>query len=178
MTSLDSVNVIEQVSVENISEVMQVNQACLPENYPRHYFIHILKSFPKCFLVAKYQETIIGYIMCKIQQSRFTSKLPFFKRGPIGHIISIAVLEEHRNKRIGAQILKQSLWTASEYYAAKEYMLEVRITNPAVSFYERLGFKIDKELRSYYNDGENGYLMVRKPFTPSEIAFPPHNKID
>jgi ribosomal protein S18 acetylase RimI-like enzyme len=45
----------------------------------------------------------------------------------------------------------------------KKIQLFVRIKNePAILFYQKLGFKILKESESYYPDGENAYLMEKE----------------
>ncbi|MHA1838905.1 MAG: GNAT family N-acetyltransferase [Candidatus Ranarchaeia archaeon] len=155
---------IEPVKEQEIPTVMEINRECLPENYPRHYFMYLFQSYPRSFLVAKIDQTIIGYIMCKVQPSRFTNKIPFLKRGPIGHIVSVAVKEPYRNMGIGEQLVKKGLAATTLTHKTKEYMLEVRVSNKAVNFYKRLGFKIERVLHRYYNDGEDGYLMVRKAF--------------
>ncbi|MEM3174225.1 MAG: ribosomal protein S18-alanine N-acetyltransferase, partial [Candidatus Bathyarchaeia archaeon] len=77
-----------------------------------------------------------------------------------GHIISIAVLPEHRRKGIGETLLKEALQSMMNYYGIKECYLEVRVSNtPAINLYKKVGFKIEKVIRGYYADGENAYLM-------------------
>jgi len=43
-----------------------------------------------------------------------------------------------------------------------EVILQVRKSNKgAIEFYKKLGFKVKKEIRNYYMDGEDAILMVR-----------------
>jgi ribosomal-protein-alanine N-acetyltransferase len=43
-----------------------------------------------------------------------------------------------------------------------EVFLEVRVSNSeAVGLYEKLGFKVVSNLRWYYRDGEDAYMMAR-----------------
>ena len=165
MTTTKQAFSIVPVSDSDIPKVMEINEECLPENYPMHYFLYLYKSYPRSFLVAKIDSEIVGYIMCKVQPSRFTNKIPFLKRGPIGHIVSVAVQEPYRNMGIGEELVRQGLTATSLSHNTKEYMLEVRVTNRAVNFYKRLGFEVERILRSYYNDGEDGYLMTRQSYT-------------
>ena len=159
---------IQPVTKDDLPEVMRINKGCLPENYPTHYFMYLFTSYPSSFLIAKIGEEIVGYIMCKIQPNRFTNKIPFLKRGPIGHIVSVAVMKDHRNKKIGEKLVIHGLLATTISYQTKEYMLEVRVSNRAVDFYKRLGFAIERVLKGYYNDGEDGYLMIRGPFENSD----------
>ncbi|WP_054843220.1 hypothetical protein [Vulcanisaeta souniana] len=40
-------------------------------------------------------------------------------------------------------------------------ILEARVSNtPAITLYRKLGFDVHGVLRSYYNDGEDAYLMI------------------
>ena len=44
----------------------------------------------------------------------------------------------------------------------KEAYLEVRVSNiPAISLYEKLGFRKESVINGYYRDGEAAYLMVK-----------------
>jgi len=48
-------------------------------------------------------------------------------------------------------------------YNAKQAFLEVRVSNkPAISLYEKLGFKVLRVIRGYYSDGEDAYVMGRQ----------------
>ena len=79
-----------------------------------------------------------------------------------GHVVSIAVMPEHRGKGIGYTLMKEAMKNM-EKYNAKECFLEVRVSNqPAINLYKKLGFQIVKTIRHYYMDGEDAYLMARK----------------
>jgi ribosomal-protein-alanine N-acetyltransferase len=96
--------------------------------------------------------------MCKIEFgfSNFR-KLGFVKKG---HVVSVAVLNEHRNQGLGKALMLEGI---NGVIARKtdEIYLEVRVSNvSAVRMYERLGFQIKSRLRAYYRDGEDAYLMA------------------
>ena len=77
-----------------------------------------------------------------------------------GHVVSIAVLDEHRKKGIGKALVEESV-TGVKTRNCDEFYLEVRCSNTdAVRLYEKLGFVIRQELNSYYRDGESAYLMA------------------
>ena len=139
---------------EDLDRVIFINRTCLPENYSRYFFISIHKAFPDLFLVAECDGEVVGYIMCRIEKSFF--------RPPKGHVISIAVLPEHRRKGIGTAMLKEALARMSERYGVSECYLEVRVSNtPAISLYENLGFRRTDTIPKYYGDGEDAYVMTK-----------------
>jgi len=96
--------------------------------------------------------------MCKIEFgfSNFR-KLGFVKKG---HVVSVAVLEEHRGKSLGKALMFEGI-NGVMYRKADEIYLEVRVSNTsAINMYQKLRFEIKSRLRSYYRDGEDAYLMA------------------
>jgi len=151
-------------TMKDLDQVIIVNKKCLPENYPSSFFIDLYERFPKSFLVAEsVGNGVVGYIMCRIERglSNFG-----FRLARKGHIVSVAVLHEHRNKGNGENLVSKALEAMREY-GASEYVLEVRVSNTsAVSLYKRLGFIDAKILKGYYSDGENAYLMTKQVEEP------------
>jgi len=144
---------------DDIKEVVSINQRSLPENYPDQFFLGLHHHAPNAFLVAEYENEIVGYIMCRIERgiSGF-GKLPVKK----GHIVSVAVLGTLREKGFGTALISAAMKGMSGY-GASEFFLEVRKSNEAaVIVYERLGYSVRRVLRGYYRDGEDAYLMVKK----------------
>jgi ribosomal-protein-alanine N-acetyltransferase len=96
--------------------------------------------------------------MCKTEYgfSNF-KKLGFVKKG---HVVSVAVIDEHRGKGIGSELVNESLKGVKMRQCGEMY-LEVRCSNnDAVRLYEKLGFSINQRLKTYYRDGEDAYLMA------------------
>jgi ribosomal-protein-alanine N-acetyltransferase len=153
-----------QFTLKDLDQVVLVNKKCLPENYPSSFFVDLHEKYPKSFLVAESQGNgVVGYIMCRIERSWFNFG---FKAARKGHIVSVAVLHEHRNKGVGQSLVEKALEAMHEY-GASEYVLEVRVGNKsAVSLYRKLGFTDSKLLKGYYSDGEDAYLMTKKDEEP------------
>jgi len=139
---------------------MYINRICLPENYAPYFFLDLYERFPETFIVAEEDGEIVGYVMCRIETG-----LPDFGLLGIakrGHVISIAVLPEHRRKGIGTALMKEAM-AGMKGYKSKECYLEVRVSNtPAVKLYEKLGFEASRVVRGYYADGEDAYIMSLK----------------
>ncbi len=151
----------------DISSVVSINRSCLPENYPDQFFLGLHHHAPKAFLVAECDEAICGYIMCRIERG-----ISSFGRAPVkkGHIVSVAVRNEHRQHGIGTKLVEAAMEGMQEY-GASEFFLEVRKTNEeAIAVYEKLDFEIRRVLKGYYRDGEDAYLMVRQIVSEEDIS--------
>jgi len=145
---------------DDLERVMHINRICLPENYATYFFMDLYERFPETFIVAEEDGEIVGYVMCRIETG-----LPDFGLLGIakrGHVISIAVLPEHRRKGIGTALMKEAM-AGMRLYKAKECYLEVRVSNtPAVKLYEKVGLGTLRGVQGYYADGEGAYVMSLK----------------
>ena len=150
--------VIRRCDLSDIIPVMEINLKTLPEHYSDYFYESLLAELPEAFLVGEIDKKIVGYIMCKIEYgfSNF-KKLGFVKKG---HVVSIAILPEHRSKGIGRALVEESI-AGVKLKKADELYLEVRCSNnEAIRLYEKLGFVIRQRLKAYYRDGEDAYLMT------------------
>jgi ribosomal-protein-alanine N-acetyltransferase len=146
--------------MNDLQTVMHINQVCLPENYTDYFFIELHQRFPETFIVAEENGEVVGYIMCRIEIG--LSNFGFSGLLKRGHIVSVAVLHQHRRKGIGKALVAQALENM-RIYNAKQCFLEVRVTNtPAIQLYKKLGFEITRTIREYYSDGEDAYVMTKK----------------
>lgn len=143
---------------EDIPHVIDVNALTLPEHYSDYFYYEILKDFPSTFLIAELNGRVAGYIMCRMEYGLSMTKR--FGLAKKGHIISIAVLKEHRGRGIGTKLIHDALEEIRNENG-KECYLEVRITNEgAIDLYKRIGFKVSSTLHGYYKDGESAYTMA------------------
>ena len=149
---------IRRCDRDDIESVMRVNAKTLPEHYSDYFYFEVLAEFPETFLIAELNGEVVGYIMCRIEYG--FSHLRRLGLARKGHVISIAVLDDHREKGVGTRLLT----TAQQEIAKKsgsECYLEVRVSNlRAVALYERLGYKVTGRLEAYYKDGEPALLMA------------------
>jgi len=137
---------------------MEINLRTLPEHYSDYFYESLLEELPEAFIVAEISGKIIGYIMCKIEHgfSNF-KKLGFVKKG---HVVSVAVIDEHRRKGFGSVLVDEAVKGVKTVQGSELY-LEVRCSNnDAVRLYEKLGFSIIQRLKAYYRDGEDAYVMA------------------
>jgi ribosomal-protein-alanine N-acetyltransferase len=148
-----------QFSIKDLDQVITINKKCLPENYPSGFFIDLYERYPKSFMVSEDVEgQVVGYIMCRIERGLSNYGFRLTRKG---HVVSVAVLHEHRNKGIGRDLVSKGI-EAMQDYGATEIVLEVRESNePAITLYKSLGFTNSKTLKGYYSDGEDAYLMSK-----------------
>lgn len=160
MSATSNEYIIREAKPEDLDAVIRLNRENLPENYPPYFFKMHRDKFPKAFLVAEFKGEIVGYIMCRVERGHlYTKEKPLGKQG---HVISIAVTPRMRRKGIGTQLMLKAMKALREIYGVDEYYLEVRVSNrPAISLYEKLGFKKVHIIRGYYRDGEDAYLMAK-----------------
>ena len=147
-----------RVRQEDLIPVMEINLKTLPEHYSDYFYESVMAEFPEAFLVALIGDGHVGYIMCKTEYG-FSSfrRLGFVKKG---HLVSVAVLPEHRKKGIGRVLVDEAI-KGIRMKKCVEMYLEVRCSNnDAVRLYERLGFTIRQQLKSYYRDGEDAFVMA------------------
>lgn len=150
--------IVRRCDPSDIIPVMEINMKTLPEHYSDYFYESLLAELPESFLVAEVNKRIVGYIMCKIEFgfSNF-KKLGFVKKG---HVVSVAVLDEHRKKGIGKGLVEEAM-VGIKTKKADELYLEVRCSNnDAVRLYEKIGFVIKQRIKAYYRDGEDAYLMA------------------
>ena len=150
--------IIRRCAYEDLNSVISINLKTLPEHYTEYFFESLLREIPEAFIIAEINNMVVGYIMCKLEFgfSNFR-KLGFVKKG---HVVSIALLQEHRGKNIGEALMMEGINGISTRKGDEIY-LEVRTSNgPAISLYKKLGFQIKSVLKSYYRDGEDANLMA------------------
>jgi ribosomal-protein-alanine N-acetyltransferase len=143
--------------MNDLPSVTQINQTCLPENYTDIFFVDLFRRHPETFLTAQVEEKIVGYIMCRVEVGLSSIGLSGLVKK--GHIVSVAVLPEHRRKGIGQTLVIQAM-EGMRKYNAKQCYLEVRVTNQeAVTLYKKLGFDVARTIHGYYADGEDAFVM-------------------
>ena len=150
--------ILRRCELSDIIPVMEINLSTLPEHYSDYFYESLLEELPEAFVVAEISGKVIGYIMCKMEHgfSNF-KKLGFVKKG---HVVSIAVMDEHRGKGFGSAIVNEGI-NGVKIRQCSELYLEVRCSNnDAVRLYEKLGFSVIQKLKAYYRDGEDAYVMA------------------
>jgi ribosomal-protein-alanine N-acetyltransferase len=176
--------IIRRATEADIDQVIEVNLRSLPENYWYGFYQYVLSEWGDLFLVAEIGGKIVGYMMNRVEEThdrvltglenelelahKHLGPLDVFKRvfsgsARVGHVISIAVLQEYRRRGIGSALMSEALKIFEEKYDVDSVYLEVRVSNqPAINMYEKFGFVKARIIRGYYRDGEDAYVMVKR----------------
>ncbi|MCX8202658.1 MAG: GNAT family N-acetyltransferase [Candidatus Micrarchaeota archaeon] len=96
------------------------------------------------FLVYESDNEIVGYIIVQVLESGK------------GYIRSLAVKKKYRNKGIGRKLIMESV----SKLKLNRLELHVRVGNPAVEFYKKLGFEEIRRFEKAYRDGEDAIYMA------------------
>ena len=149
---------IRRCEREDIASVVDINAETLPEHYSDYFYYEILSEFPETFLIAELEGSLIGYVMCRIEYGfSHLRKLGLARKG---HVVSIAVREQHRGKGVGTMLMRATQEAMTKRNATESY-LEVRVSNSeAIALYQRLGYKVSGRLEAYYKDGEAALVMA------------------
>lgn len=139
---------VRRVEVSDAPNVHAVERACFHDPYTRAYLNDLIRAQQDHFFVAADGGEIVGYAVGSVS-------------GKEGHVVSVAVDPRHRRKRIGTALLSA---VAAKLTAegVKQIQLEVRKGNAgAIAFYERMGYRIISEIRHYYADAEDAWVLKR-----------------
>ncbi len=142
---------IEELSEENISRVLEIENASFRSPWHRALFEVELKN-RRSYNIACIDESdenrdLIGYCLSWLIYDEI-------------HILKVAVDEKFRNQGIGSEMIVKTL----EHFIPKgatHAVLEVRLDNyGARSLYEKLGFEDLRIRRNYYSEtGEDALVM-------------------
>lgn len=143
--------IIRQAVSKDINNLSEIDKICFPDPWSKEAFRQeIEENNLAIYLVAEFQEEIIGYIgvWCISWE---------------GHITNIAVKPEWRNKNIASKLIEIMMDLVSKN-EVEEFTLEVRPSNlQAINLYNKFGFIEEGRRPKYYqNNGEDAIIMWRR----------------
>ncbi len=139
---------IGEVRGSDAAGVYEVERRCFPDPYPPALLEDLMRTQRNRFFVASNAGEVVGYAVATTT-------------GRDGHIVSVAVDPDHRRQGIGTRLLSATIRRLIEDGVGQIH-LEVRKSNgTAIAFYERMGFRIRSEIKRYYSDGEDAWVLVR-----------------
>ncbi|MCD4740258.1 ribosomal protein S18-alanine N-acetyltransferase [archaeon] len=135
---------IRIVESEDLWDVARIeNQAFKkPWTFPR--FVEQYETNKEGFLVAE-DKKVIGFSVTD----------------PNGLLMLLAVDDKHKGKGIGSELLKAALDFLKSLGVSKAYSHVRKSNEQVIKFYEKHGFKKEKELPHYYSD-EDGWLLTKQ----------------
>lgn len=143
---------IREYNSADVEQVHKINQESLEISF-RYYYEIFHKTEPDLFLVAEYEEAIVGFILVKDGEN--------FGEAHTAIIYAIAVSQNYRNQGVGAQLV-DAILNALSQRDIKKLFLHVRVGNKeAIKFYEALGFAKIQKIKEFYSWGEDAHRMVK-----------------
>lgn len=137
---------------KNLQEVLRLNMRCFKngENYTKHTFAYLLNE-PNAvsYQIVTAEGQMAGFVCVLVGEDG------------AAHITTIGVAPEHRRRSLAEQLLEH---LEGSLIAKKvgAIVLEVRVGNVAAqNLYRRCGFSITQRIAHYYNNGEDGFLMMK-----------------
>lgn len=131
--------------------VVRIENASFSQAWPYDAFERFLGE--PGFLVAEIDGRIAGYVVADVTQQIGRA---------LGHIKDVAVHPDYRRAGVASTLLSQSLGVLAAH-GADTVKLEVRQSNDgAKRLYREFGFEPLRRVPSYYADGEDAIVMIRK----------------
>lgn len=143
---------IRPLTVKQLKEVLRLNIRCFRdgENYTKHTFSYLLNE-PNTlsYRVVSPTDEMVGFVVVMSNDNG------------AAHLTTIGIAPEHRRRGLAKRLLVHTE-QAIRHRGLSTVMLEVRVSNiEAQNLYREQGYSIAQRIGRYYNNGEDGYLMVK-----------------
>lgn len=142
--------ILRKAETSDIAKMYKLEQELFSEeNYPLSKSSLRYHQKNNLIYLAQVEEEIVGYILVLVRRR-------------VAKVYSLGVSVAFRGQHISLELFKL---TCMELLSMgfKELVLEVRTDNKAaIALYEKLGFRVQKVLKSFYLDGCDAYLMSKE----------------
>ncbi len=141
---------VRRVRLRDLDRILEIERASFGNDaYDRALFTRYLHRCGEVFLVTERKGRIWGYMTICV-------------RGERAELVSVAVDPAARGKGAASRLMDSAIRRLRRR-RVKRFGLLVRVSNSAAqAFYRKYGFETVKRVGGYYEDGEDGWLMVRK----------------
>jgi len=147
----DGINIsIRSGCIEDIPELEIIESECFDASdyaLKRRQFRYLLSRSGSTFLVALLDGVVVGYV-CVVYHHKSA------------RLYSIAVSRSARDRGI-ASILLEKAECDVRMHGKTRFSLEVKMSNPAISLYNKSGYKLMKKIDDYYTDGSAACKMMK-----------------
>ena len=151
----------------DMAEVLEIERESFEFAWTEEDFLCCLRQRNCIGMVAEHNHQIVGFMVYELHKARL-------------HILNFAVAPSASRQQVGTQMVEKLIDKLSQQ-RRKEIVLEVRERNlGAQLFFQKLGFRAVRVLRSYYDDtSEDAYVMRFRLYEEDEIdpRFSPRNRI-
>lgn len=140
--------IVEKMTEQDLNAVVAIEQDCFSLPWTRENFASALASKDALFLVAKEEDSLLGYAGMFISFDE-------------GEITNVAVDALHRKKGTGRRLM-QEIQRIGQECGVRRIVLEVRKSNmAAITLYEKMNFLVVGTRRDFYDfPKEDALIMV------------------
>ena len=137
--------VIRRLAYSDLPAVISIERRSFPTPWSLAMFVLELSKPSGICLAATEEDELLGYLVC----SRYDQ---------VWHLMNVAVTPERRRAGVARRLITRLVEKGG---GKLPFTLEVRISNqPAITMYERLGFRSAGVRPRYYQDnGEDALIM-------------------
>lgn len=143
---------IRPLTTKDLSDVIELNARCFTngDNYTRHTFSFLLDDPQNlAYRVTTDEGKMAGFVLVMLTPDG------------AAHLTTIGIAPEHRRRGLAERLLLH-LEGVLKPKGVSTIVLEVRASNlSAQKLYEKNGYYLVQRVTKYYDDGEDGYLMMR-----------------
>ena len=135
--------------LDQLESILKLERAVFPEDaYDREMFLDLHRKCGGLFFVAKVDGEVAGYAVSCLARGN-------------GEIVSLGVARRFRRHGVGKALMRRTL-RALASAGARAAVLAVRVDNTAaIEFYRGFGFRSERRVPRYYQDG-GGALRMRR----------------
>ena len=136
---------IRRLTYADLPQVVAIERRAFPTPWSLAMFVLELSKPSGICLAAEDSEGLVGYLVC----ARYDD---------VWHLMNVAVHPDRRRGGIATELIERLFEDAGP---DARYTLEVRVSNgPAITMYQRFGFRSAGRRRRYYHDnGEDALIM-------------------
>jgi ribosomal-protein-alanine N-acetyltransferase len=152
-----SLQSLRPVTSEDLPNILTIEKLVYPYPWSEEHFRAEMEKPHAKFYVLTDDETdsvVSGYVV-------------FWLAGDFGHLLNVAVHPEFRRQGLGERLVRRVIDEALRE-GVEKVVLEVRKGSlPAIALYQKVGFRILRIQKSFYQNGEDAYVM-ELPLSRSE----------
>ena len=136
---------LRRLAYSDLPAVISIERRSFPTPWSLAMFVLELSKPSGICLAATEDDQLLGYLVC----SRYDQ---------VWHLMNVAVAPEQRRRGVARRLIGKLI---EEGEGSLPFTLEVRVSNqPAITMYERLGFRSAGVRPRYYQDnGEDALIM-------------------
>jgi ribosomal-protein-alanine acetyltransferase len=144
---------IRLLRLSDLDRILQIEHASFGKDaYDRNLFADLMHQCGDLFLVAVKGRSVCGYMVTCLGGKAASGR---------AELVSIAVDPKQRGKGIASALMASTLRRLRRRGVERLHLM-VKVTNAAaIRFYEGYGFHKSRMVRGYYEDGADGWRMVR-----------------